>query len=231
MSTTSSAGPAPAPSPRRAGNGSGRAPRKLMDAAASLFCAKGYEATTTQDLAAALGIQKPTLYHHMASKEKLLFEIMQDAHNQVREAVGRAVAGAPTPGAKVEALIHAHMTTMLGNREYHYVMLVEHRSLSDEHQAQLRRLHKEYGAHIKSVLADAQTAGVLRTDIVTSHLAFLLTNLMNWSIFWYRQSGGLSPHQITSLIQTQFLHGAMMHSARPERSPSSVGRPRTRASG
>ena len=185
-----------------------------MDAAASLFCAKGYEATSTQDLAGALGIQKPTLYHHMASKEDLLFAIMKEAQNQVWEAVRRAVAGAPTPGAKVEALIYAHMTTMLGNREYHYVMLVEHRSLSADHQAQLRQLHKEYGTHIKSVLADAQAAGVLRTDIATSHLAFLLTNLMNWSIFWYRESGGLSPHEISSLIQTQFLHGAMMHSAR-----------------
>jgi hypothetical protein len=38
---------------------------------------------------------------------------------------------------------------------------------------------------------------------------------MNWSIFWYRESGGLSAHQIASLIQTQFLHGAMMHDARP----------------
>ena len=189
-----------------------------MDAAASLFCAKGYENTSTQDLAGAIGIQKPTLYHHMSSKENLLFAIMEDAHNQVREAVKRAVAGAPTAGAKVEALIHTHMTTMLGNREYHYVMLVEHRSLSQIHQASLRQLHKEYGVHIKAVLADAQAAGVLRTDIVTSHLAFLLTNLMNWSIFWYRESGGLSPHQIASLIQTQFLHGAMMHSVRPKRS-------------
>ena len=189
-----------------------------MDAAASLFCEKGYEATSIQDLAGALGLQKPSVYHHMASKEDLLFQIMEEAHIEVREAATRAVAGAPTPGARVEALIHSHMTTMLGNREYHYVMLVEHRSLSPAHQTQLRQLHKEYGEHIKAVLADAQAAGVLRTDIVTSHLAFLLTNLMNWSIFWYRESGGLSPHQIASLIQTQFLHGAMMHSVRPRRS-------------
>ena len=133
----------PVSSSRRSGNGNGGAPRKLMDAAASLFCAKGYENTSTQDLAGAIGIQKPTLYHHMSSKENLLFAIMEDAHNQVREAVKRAVAGAPTAGAKVEALIHAHMTTMLGNREYHYVMLVEHRSLSQIHQASLRQLHKE----------------------------------------------------------------------------------------
>ena len=93
-------------------------------------------------------------------------------------------------------------------------MLVEHRSLSAVHQAQLRQLHKDYGELIKAVLAEAQAAGVLRTDIRTSHLAFLLTNVMNWSIFWYRDTGGLSPHHIASLIQTQFLHGAMMDSAR-----------------
>jgi AcrR family transcriptional regulator len=194
-----------------------RAPRKLLDAAASLFCEKGYETTSTQDLARALGIRKPTLYHHMASKEDLLFQVMEEAHAQVRGAAIRAVAGAPTSAAKVNALIHAHMTTMLGSRDYHYVMLVEHRSLSPVHREQLRELHKEYGELIKEVLADAQAAGVLRTDIRSSHLAFLLTNLMNWSIFWYRDTGGLSPHHIAALIQTQFLHGAMMESARSAR--------------
>ncbi|MBK8739164.1 MAG: hypothetical protein IPM02_06255 [Betaproteobacteria bacterium] len=52
------------------------------------------------------------------------------------------------------------------------MMLVEHRSLSAVHQAQLRQLHKDYGELIKAVLAEAQAAGVLRTDIRTSHLVF-----------------------------------------------------------
>src|ERR1700680_1750307 len=206
-------------SPRRRPPSSGPAARKLLDAAAALFFEKGYETTSTHEIATALGIQKPTLYHHMASKEQLLFEIVEDAHNQVMEAASKAVAGAPTAGAKVEALIHAHVTTMLANREYHYVMLVEHRSLSQVHQARLRQDHKEYGRLFTSTLKDAQIAGVLRSDIAARHLAFLLANLMNWTIFWYRDTGSLSPHQIASLIQTQFLHGAMMGAAREGEPP------------
>jgi hypothetical protein len=49
---------------------------------------------------------------------------------------------------------------------------------------------------------------------VARHLAFLLTNMMNRTIFWYRDAVSLSPYQIASLIQTQFRHGAMMAAVR-----------------
>ena len=190
------------------------AARKVLDAAAVLFCAKGYETTSIVEIAGALGIQKPTLYHHVSSKEQLLFDIVEDALTQVMDAARVAVERGPTPAAKVEALIHAHMRTMLANREYHYVMLTEHRSLSESHQRRLRQDHKTYGVLIATTLRAAQEAGVLRNDIASRHLAFLLTNLMNWTIFWYRSTGKLSPTEIASLIQTQFLHGAMMSAAR-----------------
>ena len=172
------------------------APRKILDVAASLFCLKGYEATSTSEIATALGIQKPTLYHHVTSKQQLLFEIVDDASAQVRVAVRHAVADAPTAVSKVEALINAHVTTMLANRDYQYVLLTELRSLSESNQQRIEQDHKEYGRLITSTLIQAQQVGAVRADIAGRHLGLLLTNLMNWTIFWYRGSGELSPEQI-----------------------------------
>src|SRR5262249_19828339 len=50
---------------------------QIFQAAIDLFAAKGYHATSMQDIADALGIQRVSLYHHIESKEDLLFEIMK----------------------------------------------------------------------------------------------------------------------------------------------------------
>src|ERR687886_478685 len=51
---------------------------ELTRIAARLFAAKGYQGTSLADLASALGVQKPSLYHHIASKEDLLWEVARD---------------------------------------------------------------------------------------------------------------------------------------------------------
>jgi AcrR family transcriptional regulator len=56
-------------------NGSVRA-NDVRDAALTLFAARGYHGTSMKDIAAALGLQAPSLYNHVASKQSLLQEIM-----------------------------------------------------------------------------------------------------------------------------------------------------------
>src|SRR5215217_3230815 len=61
-----------------------RAPRRrqneILEAAAQVFHEKGYESTSIQDIADAVGILKGSLYYYITSKEDLLYEILQDVH-------------------------------------------------------------------------------------------------------------------------------------------------------
>lgn len=50
---------------------------EVLAAAALLFRAKGFHATTMQDIAERTNIQKPSLYHHFASKEDLVLAVME----------------------------------------------------------------------------------------------------------------------------------------------------------
>src|SRR2546426_6114467 len=51
---------------------------ELTREAAKLFARKGYHGTSIGDIADALGVQKGSLYAHIASKEDLLYETMRD---------------------------------------------------------------------------------------------------------------------------------------------------------
>ena len=70
---------------RNHGSGSATRSNQILTIAASLFVLKGFEGTTMRDIAAAVGILPGSLYHHFASKEQLLHEIMRPF---IRRAVG-----------------------------------------------------------------------------------------------------------------------------------------------
>ena len=49
---------------------------RILAEAAELFAARGYGATSTRDIAEAVGIRQPSLFHHFASKAAILTELL-----------------------------------------------------------------------------------------------------------------------------------------------------------
>ena len=52
--------------------------REILDAALDLFAERGYHATSTRALAAAVGVRESALYHHFPSKEAVLMAILEE---------------------------------------------------------------------------------------------------------------------------------------------------------
>lgn len=71
---------------------------ELLDHAQALFFARGYEATTVNDVLDAAAVSKGGFYHHFGSKEDLLEAIAARAAEQALEALLPAMEGAG-PGA------------------------------------------------------------------------------------------------------------------------------------
>jgi TetR/AcrR family transcriptional regulator, cholesterol catabolism regulator len=185
---------------------------RLYDAAAELFRTKGFAATTTREIAAALGIQKATLYHHIRRKEDLLYEMCRDSLTRIQSAADQVLAESSDSRGRLVNLIHAHMVTSLGDRDKHAVMLAELRSLPLDESVEIFALRHEYELCIERTITDAQVAGVVRTDITAKDLRLSLLNLLNWTIFWFDPAGGRTPSELGELYAGLFLEGA---AARP----------------
>ncbi|HUI78423.1 MAG TPA: TetR family transcriptional regulator [Bryobacteraceae bacterium] len=181
---------------------------RLLDAAAGLFAAKGYGATSTREIAAVLGIQKASLYYHIGSKEELLYAICSSSLEQIRKDVEAALVEVRDPLERIVALICAHVESMLRDQEKHSVAMAEMHLLSDERRAQVTARRDSYENLVRSLLHEAQNAGVLRRDIHVKYLCLSLLGLMNRVEVWYRPSGPLSPHEFGELLGLIFLTGA-----------------------
>src|SRR5712692_8666754 len=73
---------------REAMNGAGARLRQIVGEAARLFDLRGYHRVAMEDIAAAVGIQKPSLYHYIRSKDEILALIHHEFMDFVLESVG-----------------------------------------------------------------------------------------------------------------------------------------------
>lgn len=196
-----------APRRRKPAKTSRKASSTLLDAAAALFAKKGYDLTSTREIAAQLGINKASLYYHIQTKEDLLYDICNSALTQIRDDVEAALKDASNPLQRTEILIRTHIESMLREYERHSAALTEMSCLSTKRLAEVTALRDGYETLTRSVLDEAQTAGALRKDVPVKYLCLALLGLLNRVLVWYRPNGPLSPGQIGALFATIYLTG------------------------
>jgi len=156
-------------------------------------------------------MQSASLYHHMGKKEDLLFELSVSALETINKRVSAAVLAAE-PADRLRELIKAHLNAALAQQDAHAVMLLELRALSSERRAEVLGLRGAYQALVERTLAEGQASNAIRADMPARQLALGLLNLLNWTIFWYRPDGELSPESLADLFTRIFVEGA---AARP----------------
>jgi AcrR family transcriptional regulator len=180
---------------------------KLVEAAARLFRERGYAATTTRQLSGDLGIQRASLYHHISTKEDLLFEISIRSLTHIIDAVGAAIEAAP-PDQRIRALIRAHLATALADQDMHATMLIELNHLSTERRAAVVAKREAYEQLVEHEIAQARAVRLLRGDLSERQLTLALLNLLNWTIFWYKPDGADTPASLAGWMGDLFLLGA-----------------------
>jgi AcrR family transcriptional regulator len=143
--------------------GNGNTKSRLFATAGELFRTKGFAATTTREIAAALGIQKATLYHHIRRKEDLLYELCLDSLEHMNRTADEVLSQDGEPVDRLRNLIAAHVVTALEERDQHATMLTELRSLPDAERAEVVGRRRQYETRIDETIAEAQRAGQIRT--------------------------------------------------------------------
>src|SRR3954454_8148252 len=121
----------------------------LTRIAARLFAERGYQGTSLADLAGALGVQKPSLYHHIASKEDLLWEIAWSG----AEAFHAALDGVPPAPAsdRIRLALRAHLAVVAGQLDIATVFVREWRYLEGERRERFLAERRRYEERIRDL--------------------------------------------------------------------------------
>ncbi|MGO9087039.1 MAG: TetR/AcrR family transcriptional regulator [Candidatus Sulfotelmatobacter sp.] len=179
--------------------------QEILRTAARLFQQRGYDATSMNDVAAALKLSKGGLYHHFQSKDEILFEIMNHAMEITEDRVLAPVRGIADPEQRLRALIRLHIEVVLSpvDREI-TVMLHENHPLQPVLRKRINLLKKEYVHFVENLIAEVQRARQAKGAVSPRAAAFALLGMINWIYQWYKPEGELQTHnlvpQFTSLI-------------------------------
>lgn len=173
---------------------------RLLQEAARLFRDKGYERTTVRDLAAAVGIQSGSLFHHFKTKEEILKAVMVETIRLNTALMQAAADSADSPRGRLRALIRAELESINGQTgEAMAVLVYEWRSLSEASQAEVLELREIYEGLWLSVLRELANVGDITAEPFI--VRRMLTGALSWTVTWYRPSrGGLTLDGLTDQV-------------------------------
>src|SRR5215211_38132 len=173
--------------------------------AARLFAKNGYRGTGVQDLSDAVGLGRGALYHHIGSKERLLFEIMT-LHVADVVAEGRAILALEvTAEEKVRRLSRVVMTTVAAHLPEWTVFFREVDALSTS----LRREALAVRAEFEEIWVEALRQGVRDGEFREFDPVVVkgVLGMHNYSHVWIRPTGRLTPEQIADAFVDVLLGG------------------------
>ena len=186
-------------------NGIDDSPRgRLLSAAAHLFRDKGFDRTTVRDIAASVGIQSGSIFHHFKSKEDILYAVMEEViqfnTDRLRRAIAaRAVAAESSPKGQLRALVRAELQSIVGDTaEAMTVLVTEWRCLSEDKQRKALELRAIYEQLWLDALNALHEQGVFRDDPFI--IRRLLTGMTGWAPNWFDRAGSLTLDDLADII-------------------------------
>ncbi len=177
----------------------------VLRTAARLFNAKGYHATSLDEVAVALNVTKPTIYHYFANKDEILFECTRRGLDAIVAAARAATAQGGTAADRLRVLLMTYASCMLDD----YCMLVartQDNQLSPDSRAQFRALKREIDGHLRQVIADGVADGSLAVADVRI-AAFAMASALNGLGSWFNPEGPHSVEETARLAVSTLLDG------------------------
>jgi AcrR family transcriptional regulator len=208
--------PAPPPKPQGASPWAGRRRRPrdhevkreaVIRAAARAFDQRGYHHTSLDDIAADLGVTKPTVYYYVANKEQLLFECFLAGLTPIRAAFREAETLQGTGRERLVAVIRGYAAAIAS--DYGWCMVRAHdQDLGPEMRRQINALRSEIDQGIRRLLrAGMEDGSIEHCD--PKFTAFALAGALNWIAHWYRPDQPSSVDEIAAAFVHFFERGLL----------------------
>jgi len=151
--------------------------------AAQLMVEKGYGATSINDIAKAVGMTKAGLYHHIRSKQDMLFQILQFAMKGLEREGIEPAKRLTDPETRLRETIRLHVRGLFKHGLEFTLLFPERRHLEAEQQEVVTKLIENYLELLRGAMEELADEGKLRDldiNIASRHILQTIVGIARW---------------------------------------------------
>ena len=171
---------------------------RILAAAVAVFSRRGYRATSMNEIAALVGLSKPTLYHYVRNKEHLLVQIYEEVLDESLRTAQAIVAGAPTPLDAVRELIVERVAYTCEHRDLLKICFEEESELPGDLAAPILARRRDFEDVVLGVVTAHLEATGARLAMAPTAYVNTCLGAANWVYKWYDPAGPRSPRELGS---------------------------------
>ncbi|NOQ95599.1 MAG: TetR family transcriptional regulator [Desulfobacterales bacterium] len=175
---------------------------------ARLFAYRGYHSTSMREIARELGMNQSSLYHYFASKQDILFTLMNDAMDDVLAILEEISSTDLLPEDRLNRVLSFYTQYYAGDQERLILLINEMNSLNEEYRSTLVGKQRRYVQLIKSILEELAAQGKIK-QIDPAIATFAFFGMVHYTIKWYHKDGPVSLEQLANSFVEIFTKGVL----------------------
>lgn len=173
----------------------------ILTESAKLFHRKGYSATTMEEIAAAVGLLKASLYHYFESKEEIYYKLTKPPLEVGVNLLCEIVESDLTPREKLRKAFETHLQVIdrYSPRSPMLFRLSEQdlSCVSNKTREEMALLMDRYDHLWREIIAEGVSAGQFRTDLNIKLITYAILGMCNFTFRWYKKGDALAMAQVT----------------------------------
>jgi len=183
----------------------GHDPESVLAIAVGVFNERGYDGTSMEDLARALGVTKSAIYYHVPGKEQLLARALDRALDGLLVLIGDERATSGPAIDRLEWVVRQCVRTLVDRLPY-VTLLLRVRGNSATEQGALER-RREFDAFVHHLVGQAAAEGGIRPGLDPALVTKLLFGAVASIAEWDRPASGGSADALADLLVTMMFDG------------------------
>jgi TetR/AcrR family transcriptional regulator, cholesterol catabolism regulator len=182
----------------------------ILEAAARIFSERGFHATSMQDIADAVHLQKASLYHHFSSKQEILADILDHALDLINTRLEFVRSQPLSANEKLRLAMISYLETIAENQNLAAVLLLELRALDPELKGRQAPRREKFESLWKDLIVEGKEQGIFN-NVDPSLTGRAILGVMNWTVTWYRRDGPRSAKEIAEVFADLLLEGLLVN--------------------
>lgn len=178
----------------------------IHQAAARLFRKQGYNGTSMNDIATAVGIKAASLYNHINTKQELLSNLLFEVAERFTKGMADINGTSLDSLQKLERLIALHVRLTVEHTDAIALIAGEWVHLDQPARSQYIELRDQYEQDFKDILEQGKQDGLIQ-DLDTDILLFSTLSTLRWLYSWYSRNRGYNEIELERQVTACLMGG------------------------